>query len=70
MMEISLFYTNQRPEDIMYQAATMLDFVSETLAGVAAIDSFQLSGEALEGLSSLCFHLQIICAEGAKRAAA
>lgn len=66
MMETSLFYSYETPEDIMHQVAGILDFLSESLSGMAVRPDAALSSNSLEGLAALCLHLKMICMEAAK----
>ena len=68
MRNTSLFYTTEAPADIMLQVAAILDFISETLSGTASAGpNAALSHDAIDGLSSLCLHLGLLCQEAAER---
>lgn len=67
MRNTSLFYTQETPSDIMEQVSAILGFISEALGSAACSSSDYLSHDALSGLSSLCFHLRLLCQEAAER---
>jgi len=55
----------ENPVDLLYEAASILDFLCEALSALAN-QSNDLSTQGVEGLACLCIHLRGLCQEAAQ----
>lgn len=52
---------NTNSVDLMGEAASILTFLSESLAAVAAVANADLSKQSCDGLAAICTYLQTLC---------